>query len=257
MHAKLLFPFLMLGALISGAHAVPAAVPNDPYAWLEDVHGAKPLAWVAGQNKTSLGPLKADPRYQKNYDDILKVLDATDRIPFGTLSHGYVYNFWQDAKNPKGLWRRTATADYQKPAPHWDVLLDVDALAKSEKQNWVFAGAECSPGETRCLIRLSRGGGDAVVIREYDLKVKKMASDGFALAEAKADATYLDDNTVLFSTAADGATSSGYANSVRQWQRGTPIEPPKAFMKATSAMSAPPPSAFTPRKAISASSPVR
>ena len=169
MRAKLLLPIAMLGALISGAHAVPANVPNDPYAWLEEGHGAKPLAWVADQNKKSLGQLKAGPGYQKNYDNILQVLDATDRIPFGSFSHGYVYNFWQDAKNPKGLWRRTAIADYQKAAPHWDVLLDVDALAKSEKQNWVFAGAECSPGEISCLIRLSRGGGDAVVIREYDL----------------------------------------------------------------------------------------
>ena len=223
MRAKLLLPIVMLGALISGAHAVPANVPNDPYAWLEEVHGAKPLAWVADQNKKSLGQLKAGPGYQKNYDNILQVLDATDRIPFGSFSHGYVYNFWQDAKNPKGLWRRTAIADYQNAAPHWELLLDVDALAKAEKQNWVFAGAECSPGEIRCLIRLSRGGGDAVVIREYDLKAKKLATDGFALAEAKADATYLDDNTVLFSTAADGATTSSYANSVKQWQRGTQV----------------------------------
>jgi prolyl oligopeptidase len=220
MRAKLLFPIVMLGALISGAFAVSA---DDPYAWLEDIHGAKPLAWVAEQNKKSLGQLKADPRYQKNYDNILQVLDATDRIPFGSIGHGFVYNFWQDAKNPKGLWRRTSIADYRQPVPHWELLLDVDALASAEKQNWVFAGAECSPNETRCLIRLSRGGGDAVVIREYDLKAKKLASDGFALPEAKADATYLNDDTVLFSTAADGATSSGYANSVKQWQRGTPI----------------------------------
>ena len=44
MRAKLLFPIVMLGALISGAFAVSA---DDPYAWLEDIHGAKPLAWVA------------------------------------------------------------------------------------------------------------------------------------------------------------------------------------------------------------------
>ena len=145
MRAKLLFPIVMLGALISGAFAVSA---DDPYAWLEDIHGAKPLAWVAEQNKKSLGHLKADPSYRKNYDNILQVLDATDRIPFGSISHSYVYNFWQDANNPKGLWRRTAFADYRKPAPHWESLLDVDALAKAEKQNWVFAGAECSPGDS-------------------------------------------------------------------------------------------------------------
>ncbi len=197
--------------------------PADPYAWLEDVHGQKPLAWVAEQNKQSLGLLKADPRYQKNYDSILEVLDAADRIPMGSLSHGYVYNFWQDAANPKGLWRRTTIADYQNPAPKWELLLDVDALAKAEKENWVFKGAECSPGEVRCLIRLSRGGGDAVVTREYDLRAKKLASDGFSLPEAKADASYLDDDTVLYSTAKDGETTSSYARIAKQWKRGTPL----------------------------------
>ena len=206
-----------------------SAQPNDPYAWLEDVHGAKPLAWVAEQNKKSLGALKADPRYQKNYDNILQVLDASDRIPYGSLDHGFVYNFWQDAKNPKGLWRRTSAGDYQAKAPHWELLLDVDALAKAEKENWVFAGSECSPGQTRCLIRLSRGGGDAVVIREYDLKARKLATDGFALPEAKSDATYLNDNVVLFSTAKDGATTSGYARIVKQWSRGETLASAKAI----------------------------
>src|ERR1700742_1975314 len=100
MRAKIALALLLLGALSLGAHAV---TDTDPYAWLEEVHGAKPLAWVAQQNAKSLGVLKADPRYQRNYDSILQVLDATDRIPFGTLSHGFVYNFWQDGKNPKGL----------------------------------------------------------------------------------------------------------------------------------------------------------
>ena len=226
MRAALCLVFLLLAPF--GAFAV-TATETDPYAWLEDVHGQKPLAWVAEQNKLSLVQLKADPRYQKNYDSVLQVLDATDRIPMGGLNHGWVYNFWQDAQNPKGLWRRTTIADYQSAAPHWDVLLDVDALAKADKENWVFKGAECSPGEVRCLMRLSRGGGDAVVIREYDLKAKTLAGDGFALPEAKTDASYLDDDTVLFATAKDGETTSGYARIVKLWRRGTPLAAAKTL----------------------------
>src|ERR1700754_5131329 len=94
-----LFALLLGSGLATGAFAL-----DDPYAWLEEVHGAKQLAWVKDQNARSLAPLKADPRYQKNYDSVLEVLDATDRIPMGTLRGGNVYNFWQDAKNPKGLW---------------------------------------------------------------------------------------------------------------------------------------------------------
>jgi len=204
-------------------------VTDDPYAWLEDVHGDKPLQWVKEQNDRSLAALKADPRYQKNYDSILQVMDATDRIPMGSLRHGHVYNFWQDARNPKGLWRRTTIADYQTAAPHWQVLLDIDALAKAEGENWVFKGASCSPGETRCLVSLSRGGGDAVVVREYDLKAKKLTDDGFSLPEAKSDASYLDDDTVLFATARDGETSSGYARIVKQWRRGQPLTDAKVL----------------------------
>jgi prolyl oligopeptidase len=217
---RVLLGLAALFILTTGAHAV---TDTDPYAWLEDVHGKSALAWVAEQNARSLAPLKADPRYQKNYDSILQVLDATDRIPMGSLRGGYVYNFWQDAVNPKGLWRRATIADYQSHAPQWEILLDVDALAKAEKENWVFSGSECAPGETRCLIRLSRGGGDAVVIREYDLAAKKLATDGFALPEAKSDASYLDGDTVLFATAADGQTHSGYARIVKLWKRGTPV----------------------------------
>ncbi len=194
----------------------------DPHAWLEDVHGARPLAWVRDQNKKALDVLKADPRYGKNYDSILQVLDAADRIPYGALRGGHVYNFWQDAQNPKGLWRRATIADYQAPQPGWDVLLDVDALAKAEGENWVFKGASCAPGETHCLIALSRGGGDAVVTREYDLKTRRLMTDGFTLPEAKAEADYLDDGSILFATAADGETTSGYARIVKLWRRGTP-----------------------------------
>jgi prolyl oligopeptidase len=228
----------LLLVLASGAFALNT---DDPYVWLEDVHGAKALVWVAEQNARSLGPLKADPRYQQNYDSLMQVLDATDRIPVGGLSHGFVYNFWQDAANPKGLWRRTSITDYQTQNPKWEVLLDVDALAKAQGENWVFKGAECSPGEVRCLLRLSRGGGDAVVIREYDLKAKKLADDGFALAEAKSDAGYLDDDTVIFATAKDGETKSGYARIVKLWRRGTPLAAAKTLYEGdeTDVLSAP------------------
>ena len=222
--------FLLLAGL-SFTLGARALTQNDPYAWLEEIHGQKPLAWVAEQNKTSLGVLKADPRYQKNYDSVLEVLDATDRIPFGSLDHGFVYNFWQDAKNPKGLWRRATIAEYQKKQPRWEALLDIDALAKAEKENWVFAGAECSPGEIRCLIRLSRGGGDATVIREYDLNARKLAGDGFSLSEAKSDTTYLNDDTVLFDTdfGKGSLTTSGYPRIVKQWRRGTPVSAAKTL----------------------------
>jgi prolyl oligopeptidase len=214
----------------TGAFAANTGKPmNDPYIWLEDVHGEKPLAWVKDQNAKSLGVLKSDPRYQSNYDFILKVLDAKDRIPYGALDHQYVYNFWQDAEHPKGIWRRTTITDYANAEPKWDVLIDVDKLAADEKENWVWKGAQCSPTQTRCLVNLSRGGGDAVVVREFDLGAKSFAKEGFNLKDAKSSVVLLDDNTVLFGTdfGAGSMTTSGYPNVVKLWKRGEKIEEAK------------------------------
>ena len=206
---------------------------EDPYIWLEEVHGAKPLAWVEEQNKRSLAVLKSDPRYQANYDSILKVLDATDRIPYAGLDHQYAFNFWQDAEHAKGIWRRTTIADYANSSPNWDVLLDLDKLAADEKENWVWKGAQCSPTLKTCLVNLSRGGGDAVVAREFDLVSKAFVKDGFFLKEAKSDVAIVDDNTVLFGTdfGPGSMTTSGYPRIVKIWKRGERIEDAKTLME--------------------------
>jgi prolyl oligopeptidase len=203
----------------------------DPYLWLEDIHGSNALDWVKAQNAKSAAVLEGDADYQKDYDAILKVMDATDRIPFGNLDHNFVFNFWQDAQHPKGIWRRTTIADYANPQPQWETLLDVDKLAADEKENWVWKGAETAPSLQHCLIRLSRGGGDADVVREFDLGTKLFLKDGFTLPEAKSDITYLDDDTVLFGTdfGPGSMTTSGYPNIVKLWKRGTPMADAKTI----------------------------
>src|SRR5471030_3299172 len=159
--------WIAAAALTIAVAAKGADKVDDPYLWLEDVHGAKPLSWVAGQNERSTGILKADPDYQKDYDAILKIMDAPDRIPAPNLDHDTVRNFWQDANNPKGVWRRTTIASYESASPQWDVLLDVDKLAANEKENWVFSGGTSTLSFKRTLLFLSRGGGDAHVTREF------------------------------------------------------------------------------------------
>jgi prolyl oligopeptidase len=219
---------LILMAVLAATAAYGAGKSKsmeDPNLWLEDIHGAKPLAWVKEQNAKSLAVLQADPRYQENYDFSLQVLDATDRIPYGSLDHQFVFNFWQDQEHPKGVWRRTTIADYAKPDPAWETLIDLDALAAGEKENWVWKGAQCNGALSRCLVNLSRGGGDAVVVREYDLATKSFVKDGFTLPEAKSSAVLMDDDTVLFGTdfGSGSMTTSGYPNVVKLWQRGEKI----------------------------------
>jgi len=198
---------------------------DDPYIWLEEVQGTEALAWVKQQNQRAIALLKADPDYQKDYEAILRVMDATDRIPYGTLDHDYIFNFWQDAHHPKGIWRRTHVADYANSAPEWETLLDLDKLAADEHENWVWKGAECTPALRRCLLSLSRGGGDATVIREFDIGTKTFLREGFELPEAKSSITYLDEDTVLFGTdfGPGSMTTSGYPRVVKHWRRGEPM----------------------------------
>ncbi|HEX8782275.1 MAG TPA: hypothetical protein VF764_02820, partial [Steroidobacteraceae bacterium] len=214
-------------------HGSPEAA--DPYLWLEDVHGEKSMEWVKAQNARSTAVLRADPDFQSDYDTILKVMDAADRIPYGDLDHQYVFNFWQDAQHPKGLWRRTSIADYARPSPAWEVLLDLDRLAAGEGENWVWKGAECSPALKRCLLHLSRGGGDAVVVREFDLASRAFVPDGFGLEEAKSSITWLDEESVLIGTdfGPGSMTTSGYPRIVKLWRRGEPMTQARTIYEAS------------------------
>jgi prolyl oligopeptidase len=197
---------------------------TDPYLWLEDVHGTKAMEWVKAQNARSTASLEAAPEYHKDYAALLAVLDATDRIPYGALDHDYVFNFWQDAQHPKGIWRRTRSADYAHANPPWEVLLDLDKLSADEHENWVWKGADCSPSLKRCLVNLSRGGGDAAVVREFDLGTRDFVAGGFALTEAKSAIDWLDEDSVLFGTdfGPGSMTTSGYPRVVKLWKRGQP-----------------------------------
>jgi len=221
---------IFLVAAARGANNV-----DDPNLWLEDVHGQKPLGWVAEQNARTKAVVEADARYQGDHDAILKVLDATDRIPLGGIDHNFVFNFWQDADNPKGVWRRTTIADYANAKPNWQTLLDVDKIAKDEKENWIWKGASCSDSLTRCLVFLSRDGGDAHVVREFDVATRTFLQEGFTLAHAKSGARYFGEDKVLFETdfGPGSMTASGYPRIVKLWQRGTPIASAKTIFEGT------------------------
>ena len=193
------FAFALAVAVL--ATAALGATDSDPYMWLSDISGVRALEWVKGQNTKSNSILKSDPEYKKDYDAILKVLNANDRIPEpDVVDHQWVFNFWQDAKHVRGLWRRTTIADYASTEPHWQVLFDMDKYDRDKGKNWVWQGADCTPSFARCLIALSPGGTDAHVVREFDPRAGKFVEGGFSLTQAKSQARYVDDNTVLFAT---------------------------------------------------------
>jgi prolyl oligopeptidase len=206
--------------------ATSATSQDDPYAWLEDVLGKRAIEYVEAQNALTLKELQAQPDFSETQAQVLAILNSHDRIPFVHKMGAFYYNFWQDAANPRGLWRRTTLDEYRKAKPAWETVLDIDALAKDEHENWVWGGSNALPPKyERCLVSLSRGGGDAKVVREFDLKTKRFVGDGFSLPEAKSEAVWRDENTLYVGTdfGPGSLTDSGYPRVVKRWKRGTPL----------------------------------
>ena len=202
------------------------AAEEDPYLWLEEVEGEKALAWVRARNERSLGRLEKDERYAATEKAIREIVLAKDRLPMPALYGGWIYNFWQDEKNVRGVWRRTTMEEYVEPEPAWQVLVDLDELAEKEKENWVWKGATClPPAHDPCLLQLSRGGKDAVVVREFDLRGREFVRDGFTLPEAKSDVAWIDRDTIFVGTdfGPGSLTESGYPRIVKVWKRGSPL----------------------------------
>ena len=216
---------LTIAAAAAGLNGAQAATSDDPYLWLEDVSSPKALAWVEQHNAKSTAVLQADPRYQPYYDQALALLQAKDRIPLGQFLNGQIYNFWQDQDHVRGIWRRTSLASYSTGNPQWETVLDLDALAASEKANWVWKGAQCSrPAERRCLINLSDGGEDAVTVREFDLPTKSFVKGGFNLPKGKQRVGWENENSLLVAREwKPGELSrTGYPYVVKRLRRGQP-----------------------------------
>lgn len=201
------------------------STPDDPYLWLEDVTGEEALNWVRARNEPTLAEL-CDAEFERMRAEALEVLDTDARIPYVRRRGEYLYNFWRDAANPRGLWRRTTLDSYRTDSPNWDVLIDVDELGRADDEKWVWAGAGViEPDHTRALVWLSRGGSDAAFLREFDMLTREFVADGFQLPEAKSQVSWSDPDTVLVGTdfGADSLTESGYPRIVKRWRRGTPL----------------------------------
>lgn len=203
-----------------------AAAEHDPYLWLEDITGEQALDWVRARNEPTLARFR-DAEFDRMRVEALEVLDTDARIPYVVRRGEHLYNFWRDADNPRGLWRRTTLDSYRTDAPEWEVLIDVDELGRADGEKWVWAGAAViHPEYTRALISLSRGGSDACIVREFDMQTKQFVDDGFALAEAKSQLSWEDPDTVLVGTdfGPGTLTESGYPRVVKRWRRGTPLD---------------------------------
>lgn len=214
----------------------PTPVNNDPYAWLEDVTGDKPLEWVKAQNVKAEAEIASTPDFKRLESKILAMLDSDAKIPGVQKMGDFYYNFWKDKQHERGLWRRTTLEEYRKPQPRWETIIDLDALNKAEGENWVWHGADCRrPTYERCLVSLSRGGADADVTREFDIASRQWIKDGFFRPEAKGGVGWKDADTVYVYTdfGPGSMTPSGYPRIAKEWKRGTPLSAAKVVYEGT------------------------
>jgi prolyl oligopeptidase len=219
------FTALLLGSLYLGAQT--SSESEDKYQWLEDVRGERSLAWVKAENERSAKVIENDAHFAGLETSALKVLESKDRLAKPDFHAGEIYNTWQDAVHVRGILRRTSLADYLAPEPHWQTVIDYDALAKRDNESWVKKGLDCLyPGNEICVVALSAGGEDAVTLREFDLRTCKFVAGGFVLPRSKQITAWIDKDTLLVARDwGDGTmTNSGYPFVVKLWKRGQPLQ---------------------------------
>ena len=230
---------IFAAAALSVAAAAAFAQADDPYLWLEEIEGAKPLATVKQWNAATEAALEKIPGFEAHRQRALQLLNDPNNIAMPDEVMGdLVSNHWVDAEHKRGLWRVSPLAAYLAGKPEWRTLIDVDALGKAEGKSWVWHGADClPPAYQRCLVSLSPGGSDADVVREFDLTTGKFVEDGFVVAESKNSVAWADRDTLLVAMAeGEGTvTRSGYARIVKEWKRGTPWSAATVVAEATEA----------------------
>ena len=199
----------------------------DPYLWLEDVDGVKPLETVKQWSKATMDKFSQEKVYQNIYSKSLEIFNSVDRIAYPNIYGDYIYNNWQDKDHERGIWRRATKSSYMSGNPAWETLLDLDEMSKKDGVKWVYKGESgLYPQYNKFIVSLSKGGGDAVVNREFDVTTKSFVENGFYMAEAKGGGSYLDENTLIVSSdfGAGTMTTSGYARQVKLWKRGIQLK---------------------------------
>ena len=203
-----------------------AGQTDADHLYLEEVLGDKALDEVKAWNRRSLDVLKADPRYDRFYEDALTILQSKDKIPYVSYRNGEVHNFWQDETHVRGIWRKSTLDSYLSDQTEWETILDFDKLSADEGKNWVYKGNTClAPSYENCIVNLSDGGKDAVVRREFNTKTKTFVKDGFVTEESKGTISWVDEDTVVVGVDfGEGTmTDSGYPSQARLWSRGQDI----------------------------------
>jgi len=221
--------------LISGvAFAKTPETTVDPFIWLEDIDSTRSMDWVKEHNQNTADEYKSKPIYDELYQQALSALNNKSRIPAVSRQGDWLYNYWKDSKHPRGMYRRTKVDNFiNNKRADWQTVIDMDAYNQDHEGTWVFKGMNClKPDYQRCLTYLSPGGGDAVIMKEFDVDKKQFIENGFQLPESKMRVDWRDQDHLYVATdfGPESMTESGYPAVVKLWQRGQNLSDAKTLM---------------------------
>ncbi|MCY0387039.1 prolyl oligopeptidase family serine peptidase [Robbsia sp. Bb-Pol-6] len=216
--------------------ADPAVAPaSDPYLALEALDDPEVGRWLDAQNDRTHSVFGHTPDSDALTQRLLRAYTAEDRIVSCWRVGDWAYNTWQDAEHRLGIVRRTPWQSWLDGTPNWDVVLDIDALdlnqAGASEHRWALKGfSMLRPDHDRVLVRLSPGGADACIVREFDIASRTFVADGFTLPDVgKHHISWIDRDTVYVGwddsahTPTPALTSSGLPREARRWTRGTAV----------------------------------
>lgn len=214
------------GGRVHGSDITEPSSGGDPYLWLEDVRSETAMAFVKEQSGRTEDAFSGLPGFSQLRQEMESLYGHQGEPAFPTFLGSHVYNFLTDNEHPRGIWRRAPWKRYRSGhgAVDWETILDLDDLSAREGEAWTWGGADCF-SERKCLVRLSRAGRDAMVVREFDPRRKVfLKRNPFNLPEGRHASAWLDRDTLLVALDQGGEslTESGYPRSVRVWKRGAP-----------------------------------
>ncbi|WP_449466747.1 prolyl oligopeptidase family serine peptidase [Stenotrophomonas humi] len=219
---------LMALAVAGAVSAAPSEAP-DPLQWMEAPHDSKALEWARQSTAQTRQALSALPGYAANLKELEGILAGAPTEPDVMILGQRAVRFLRDSQHPYGL-LQVAARETTGNAGSWNTVLDVAALRKKEAvpyelQAYGLSEACLAPAYTRCLLRLSPGGGDEVEIREFDLVSAAFVDHGFKVPKSRAFANWLSKDQVLVAHAGDGQPTSiaGWPVTYSAWRRDTPL----------------------------------
>lgn len=231
------FTSALLASLLIISFKLVGHTVVDENGWLEKDDSKTTKMWISAQNNRTARLLVSSQRFRQMRDSNLKIMANKDRILAVSRRNGYYYNFWQDDFHIRGIYRRTAVEEFSKPEPKWETVFDLDSLAKVEGEDWVYKGIRCLfPAYEKCMVFLSKGGGDKRVSREFNIVQKRFVENGFYIANAKSRLSWNDDNSLLVGTdmGPGTLTSAGYPRMPVLWKRGTKLADAEVLYKGES-----------------------